>query len=362
MKIFETINKILLKHYRLGEVIRVEQNFRGYINTNYEFETLRYGSKYHYVLRHYTETSKEKNIQFEHALLNELEIRKFDLSPRLVKTVDNKTYLKFRSNIKNGEKYDFMAVFKLLPGEDRYTWDGPLCTTGDLKNAAKTLALYHKAIFGWEKTNPDGHLRMVDQLLSLPMKWENYAKRPDNSSFSNVFMENLDVLQNFLMHCLNTLDINQYDMLPHLAIHGDYHPGNLRFCERKVVGVCDFEWSKLDARCFDIALALIYFCAAWKERIDGALLPNRVIDFLKAYQMGIDEKKGIRPLTDQEIKFLPQMIYVSNLIVLDWVIDYGFYSDNHSPECLKYLMHSIRLFRWLEANGNLLKKCVMGNS
>ncbi len=362
MKTFGLINKILLKHYQLGDLLHIEQNFRGYVNANYEFETLRYGTKYRYMLRHYAETSKEEDIRFEHSLLNELKRRQFDLSPRLVNTIDNKTYLKFRSHIKTYKKYDFMAVFEWLPGEDRYTWDGPLCMTDELINAAKTLALYHNTIFRWEKTNPEGHLRMVDQLLFLTTQWENYTKRPNQSLFSTLFMENLDTLQTILMHCLNTIEISQYDMLPHLAVHGDYHPGNLRFYNRKVTGVCDFDWSKIDARCFDVALALIYFCTAWKESIDGNLLPTRVNNFLNAYQMEIKEKKGIGPLSDPEIECLPQIIHMTNLFVLSWTLDYGFNSNLDPPECLKYLMHGIRLFRWLETNENLLKKCVMSNS
>lgn len=51
--------------------------------------------------------------------------------------------------------------------------------------------------------------------------------------------------------------------MSHLVIHGDYHPGNVKFQDGKVSGIFDFDWSNADLRCFDVAIALLYFCSVW---------------------------------------------------------------------------------------------------
>ena len=52
----------------------------------------------------------------------------------------------------------------------------------------------------------------------------------------------------------------EYKDLIHMVIHCDFHPGNLKFQNNAITGLFDFDWSKVDVRCFDVALAIIYFC------------------------------------------------------------------------------------------------------
>lgn len=62
--------------------------------------------------------------------------------------------------------------------------------------------------------------------------------------------------------------------MPQLPIHGDYHQGNLKYQDSRVIGVFDFEWSKIDFRLFDLALPLVYFCACWEGPAAGSLNPD----------------------------------------------------------------------------------------
>ena len=44
--------------------------------------------------------------------------------------------------------------------------------------------------------------------------------------------------------------------MPHCAIHCDFHPGNLKYENNRVVGIFDFDWSKIDLRLFDLRMAV----------------------------------------------------------------------------------------------------------
>ena len=178
-------------------------------------------------------------------------------------------------------------------------------------------------------------------------QWEMYVKNIGDSQFDTYFSEQYEYIINVSKIFTKTSLKKMYNELPHLAIHGDYHPGNLKFEDEKIKGVFDFEWSSLDARFFDIALAVVYFCTDWGT-YDGSLLIKRADTFIRTYQKAAKNKNGIGPLSAKELQYLPEMLHLGNLCVLDWIVD-DFYKKNPDPhEYLTYLRHSVRLIRWIE--------------
>ena len=146
--------------------------------------------------------------------------------------------------------------------------------------------------------------------------------------------------------------------MPYPVIHGDIHPGNIKFKNGRVTGVFDFDWSRMDARCLDVGLAIIYFCSSWYETSDGNLLLDRVENFLMSYQEAAKEIKVIGPLNQLELECLPEMIHIGNLSLLDWTLSHFYRTSSDPWEYLKYLRHSVRLNRWLESNYQALISCV----
>jgi len=140
--------------------------------------------------------------------------------------------------------------------------------------------------------------------------------------------------------------------LPFTAIHCDYHPGNLKYRNEEAVGLFDFDWSKIDVRVFDVALAIVYFCTTWEGKEDGDFLLDRVSIFLNGYQRESLALDGIGPLDDNEIKILPVMIKAANLYVLNWDVDDYYIKKQNPYEYLIYLQHNVRAMRWLENNWN----------
>lgn len=353
--IFRNNRKILSEHYDLGELIRKKRITRGYINDSFEIEVLRDGGKSRYLLRRYRTGIHEEKIRFEHALLNELQKRKFKFSPLVIATKDGTTYVKTGRHLIDQAQENYAAIFSYLPGKDKYRWDTPLCSDEELINAAKMLALYHNTIFDWKCIISWKELSIIDEIKLLAKQWKGYAQNAGKSPFDVYFLKQFD----YLLRTLSKIPSKSaYDAMPRLTIHGDYHPGNLKFQNGKVTGVFDFDWSRIDARCLDVGLAIIYFCSAWDETRDGDLQLDRVDNFLASYQEAAKEIKAIGPLNQLELEYLPEMIKMGNLSVLDWILS-DFYSTGSDPrEYLKYLRHSVRLNRWLESNYQALTSCV----
>jgi homoserine kinase type II len=151
------------------------------------------------------------------------------------------------------------------------------------------------------------------------------------------------------------MDGGEYRDIVQMVIHCDYHPGNLKFQDSQITGLFDFDWSKIDVRCFDVGLALMYFCTPWRGEEDGHFRLDETAVFLNAYQAALRDTEGAGPLTDAELKYLPHMISAGNMYVLRWAIE-DFYSKEVEPdEYLVYLKHNVHLMQWLENTDNCAK-------
>jgi homoserine kinase type II len=353
--IIRSNSNILSEHYDIGQLVHQEKIERGYINDSYKIEMLRDGKQSRYLLRRYRHGTPEQKVRFEHALLHELQAREFVFSPRVIPTKEGTSYVKIEHRLKKQARRIYMAVFSFMPGEDKCSWDHPLYSDEELINSAQILALYHNKIFGWQGTE-DWRVRSTnDEINLMAPKWEGYARNATDSPFDKFFLEQF----NDLLGMLENIPFQEkYNALPRLAIHGDYHPGNLKFQDGKVTAVLDFGWSKIDARCIDVGLAILYFCTSWHVATDGNLQLDRASNFLGAYQQTAKDINTVGPLNQLELEYLPQMIHMGNLIVIDWILR-QFYSAAPDPQqYLRYLRHSIALNRWLKNNLNDLASCI----
>ncbi len=305
---FESISEIVNDHYDMGELTSAVRIYKGYVNVTNDIHILKDGQIRNYILRIYREGIQENKICFEHALINELGARGFVLSPHLAETKYQTTYVKVSKQSADGRQELFIAIYQYLPGEDKYEWDNPLCTVAELSHAAEILAAYHNTIYGWQDTTGWKEPKIIDQISHMPARWKAYTDSPGDSVFDRYLIQHIHRLNESVELFSNTIERRIFETLPHLIIHGDFHPGNLKFQDGTVVGLFDFDWSMLDARCVDVGLALAYFCTAWEEESDGDLLLDRVNVFLDGYQACAQEMKPLSGLSSIELQYLPQMI------------------------------------------------------
>ncbi len=124
--------------------------------------------------------------------------------------------------------------------------------------------------------------------------------------------------------------------------------------DEKVIGMFDFDWAKMDTRCFDVSLAVNYFCSSWEGSQGGHLLLDRVETFLDAYQETAQARGGLGALNDLELQCFPEMLMMSNFSIIDWTVK-DFYKAKPDPdEYETYLRHNVRLLQWLERNRDML--------
>ncbi len=337
--------KEILEQYDLGELVDLERDKRGTVNTSFAIQTVRGDKPAKYFLRMYKKGIREAEIQFEHSLIDHLVRAKSPPVARIFRTRQGKTYLR---------RFDgaFFAIFEFLPDEDRYTWVSPHCSGEELANSAIVLAQFHNAVSGFKPEGQRNEPKIVELLPQIASNIATCPERSKHTAFDACLLEHLDMLLRDIDVTLAKLSEPGALELPQLIIHCDYHPGNLKFRGSQVTGLFDFDWSKVDARCFDVALALWYFCTNWGEQRDGELRLQDVKTFLVAYQ-GYLQSHIARPLSPVEGKYLPHMINASNLYVLNWAISDYYQKDNDPQEYLTYLRHNLNFTRWFTQQDNL---------
>jgi homoserine kinase type II len=340
----------ILGHYDIGELIDWERNDRGYVNTSYAVEVAARDEKRRYFLRKYKRGIQEQELRFEHSVISHLVEEGFGLVARVFQARDGETYVR-RFEDEDDKEGVFYAVFDFLPGEDRYTCINPACSDREVEAAAAVLAQFHSVVFDFVPKGSRGEPKVVDL---LPMIAENSARcetKNKNTVFDAYLLGNRNAVLDNIERTRRALG-EKYQDLVHLVIHCDYHPGNLKFQNGGIVGLFDFDWCKIDARCFDVALAIFYFCAAWEEGKDGELDLDQAALFLRAYQDTLPKTQGLGPLSDVELKCLPYMMNASNLYVLNWAIEDFYGKDVDPQEYLMWLRHSVRVMRWLDYQEN----------
>ena len=354
----DIIRRLITKNYDLGEVKRIREVSGGYCNTSYAVWMVNRGQKNQYLLRLYNPGTAKSEIVFEHALLNHLKSNGFSLAAAVIECRDNETLVQTPPPDGHRGRVAYWAIFEFLDGEDRYSWTNTDLTDTELVSAAEIFARLHHCGHGFKK--PPGADRAQPRIMEiLPAFRDRFSACLDkaaNRRSDRLLNSHFGLIDDAVGFAMGFDD--GFQGMPGVPIHCDYHPGNLKFAGEKVVGVFDFDWSKIDYRLFDIALALIYFNSLWDHKTAG-LRPNKFSLFLGTYHQACQPLSGIRPLTQQEQRNLVPMLSIANLYVLHWEL-VEFY-DSFQPDddaFFRYIDHSIGLLRWIRSNGAELETWV----
>lgn len=345
--------KDILVNYDLGELIDLERDERGFVNTSYSIKTKKQGKNQKFFLRRYKPGKQQVEIDFEHATINHLLDRDFALVAKVFHTKGGETYCK-KSGIECQNQPIYYAIFDYLPGEDKYTWVDPGCSSLELLNSAIVLAQFHHAVADFR---PAGRRFEQKILKLLPQITENVFNSLQNSkstAFDSYLRDHADRILDSCKSAQDNLSASRLSDCPQIVIHCDYHPGNLKFEGEQIVGLFDFDWSKIDLRCFDVALAIWYFLTSWKDENDGALRLDECHLFLKSYQSTLSDLPDLTPLNKTELQYLPMMINLGNLYIMNWTI-IDFYTKDVDPEeYLSYLRHCVNFTRWFTGIGHII--------
>lgn len=337
----------ILRKYQIGDLVYYKQDERGYCNTNFAIETELLGRRQRYFFRRYKSAIKKEELLFEHSIIKHLNECSFNLVPKLIKTIDGNTYVQ-RFDLLDGGNQVFYAIFEFLDGDDRYTWLNPQCTSEEIVNAATVLARFHDAVFG---LIPEGRRYQPKINDLLPIVYSSAIKclqKGRGTVFDDYLEDVINIIHRSVMQTQDGLSLLVCQDLVQLVNHGDYHPGNLKFQGEQVVALLDFDWSKIEVRCFDVALAIYYFFTDWEVDRDGQLRLDQTALFLNSYQNSLIDSPGLGPLDEGELKCLPAMLAASNLYVMNWTLSDYFDNLVDPDEYLVYLAHGINFIKWFE--------------
>lgn len=358
--IAEKIRRIVEDRYDLGEFVGAREIHGGTVNTSFLVRIAENQKTIKpYFLREYNPAARESEIRFEHALLSHLRCSGFELASVPITGRDNTTYFQESASSPLLQADNFWALFDFLKGEDKYSWIETDLTDEEVSSSADILArLHHHGADFKKPTNSD---RAQPPILHfLPLLKQNFAAfstEAQKSRSSELFKKHAPKIQSILDAGITAPE--RYAGLFKIPIHCDYHPGNLKFENGKGVGLFDFDWSKIDYRVFDVALALFYFTAQWRGDNAGCLRLSPFRLFLNVYQETCSHLDRVGPMTPRELQALVPMLAYANLYVLNWsVIDFSAKTDADDDEYYTYIHHGIRVMEWIEDNEKALNEVI----
>jgi len=337
--------------YDLGEVVGVDQIFGGYVNLSFAVRTRTAEGEQRYFVRKYSRAITEPEIRFEHALVNHIDHKGFHLAARVYPNKAGGTFV-VRDEVHGGvPETRFFAVYQMLEGEDPYTWVKNRCTDGEYADAARVLAQFHHAAYDFDAGDLAREQPPIMAFVAtLEKTFSDCAALATGGVYDDYYLGKLPAIVASIH--LGTSIATQLEGMPFIPVHCDYHPGNQKWVDERVVGLFDFDWSKVDYRIFDIALALVYFCSSWEGRDSGDLWLDKSAIFVRAYQDEAAKTTSPGPMSAAELAALPRMIANANLFVLNWDVT-AYYEDTsakNDDEYLMYLEHQVLLMEFIEAH------------
>jgi homoserine kinase type II len=346
--VYREISEVLAQ-YDLGDLVEYEQNLLGYNNTNFGIKTEKLGQSKNYFFRRYKAEILPEEIIFEHAVIDHLIEQDVCQVARVQRTKKGGTFYLRRAE-DGSYPPAYYAVFDFLEGEDRYTWIDPHLSAAEVNAAAAVLARFHHSVAGFI---PPGKRVEPKILQLLPQIAENLqlVKRVSKGSvFDALLDQNLEMLLEDCSHMQAYCGAVDWSAAPEMVVHCDFHPGNLKFEGQQVVGLFDFDWSKIDMRCFDVGLA-VWYLTHWDGDLDGIMRLQESMHFIKAYQETLANLPNLASLDEFELRHLPVMINLGNLFILNWTVTDYYATAADADEYLQYLQHSIRFSRWFSTRG-----------
>jgi homoserine kinase type II len=351
----KTICRLMEENYDLCQLNHAEEILGGYCNKSYAIWMSNEDQKCRYFLRLYNSNTLEHEILFEHGLLNHLRSNGFTLSASIIPCRNGETVAHTQSPDNQQNNRLFFTLFTFLEGEDKYSWTYSNLTDKEFVSTAEVLAHFHhcghgfKKPFGADRVQP----RIMNFIPTFKDTFSSFLEHAGDGRCDSIFKDNFNTICKTLDYAVS-FDV-KFKGMKELPIHCDYHPGNLKYCDEKVVGLFDFDWSKIDYRLFDVALGLIYFTSIWGDQAEG-LRQDEFNLFLNKYNEACSRLNHIYPLTKQEQSYLVPMLTIANLYVLNWEL-VNFYNTPglNDDDYFLYIDHTIGLMHWLLLNEDELE-------
>jgi homoserine kinase type II len=234
-----------------------------------------------------------EQVRFEHGLLALLQRGGFPVAAPLPDR-DGRTAVAFRDRI--CELSPWIDGVGFSPGNE-----------GQVREAGAMLARFHRISAGIERRK--GGQEREDDPDRLLRELEIHLRGVDAAPAAAL----LAALREALRRLSVLLPQKVYGRLPEAVIHGDFHPGNVKFAREtgRLAGLFDFDWANRQERIRDVSDGLLFFCAReagggpadiFSLTAEAGLVPGLCRVFLSAYgeewPLSAEERQALPPVME----------------------------------------------------------------
>jgi len=295
-------------------------------------------------------------VAFAHAVQTHLAAKAFPVTSLLTTRSDNNTILQLNSHI-----YEF---FKFVSGT-RY--DGSPESTTD---AGRQLADFHRHLADFahefkplqasfhDSSTVRTHLRTIGSDRTARPSGNSRLRGNDVTPAQAGVQAAAEALT--ILYNESSIQVNQlgFDSWPKQVIHGDWHPGNMLFSDRKVAVVLDFDSIRVAPAVVDLANGMLQFSivggrpnpADWPDYFDQ----DKLLQFLAGYK-----ERAVHDTTLlDEYKLKALLDLMIETMIAEAVLPIaatGFFGHLHGTD---FLLMIRRKAEWLSKNRDQLTELI----
>jgi len=238
----------VLSRYDIGALSAPPEAGGGTANANLRIAT---ASGTYFLKRRNPKYSDEAFVAFDHALMEHLAPHHIG-TPLAVKTREGKRWLRIGEGV--------YELFPYQPGgpHDRHS-------VAQIAAAGRSLAAFHRAVRNFEPPPGKEWPRYDDPRL---IREGIEAILPQLRAAMP--REDLEYLTSQVALLEQELPDECYHAMPKLVVHGDYHPGNMKFVGDEVSGIFDLDWATVQPRLRDLADGIFLYAGERESDIDAS--------------------------------------------------------------------------------------------
>lgn len=305
-------------HYDLGSVIAIKSSEVGDTNRNFRIVCEKNGVQTWYFAKLFNVYKTLEKLDYERELYAHFAARAKGAMecPMPIPAKNGETV--FRGVCSQAKISPYFVLFHYLNGRtiDEGLWRCKM-KDGYLKGFAQGLAAFHDFSYGFQ---PSFVPTELTSLLTDAYAWEQSISKlellqndPRTEGYYEFIKDKKARILNALRRSRCVLERHSAS-LPVCMTHGDCSPNNYMYVgedELVACGACDFDWSKVRPRIFDVAWMMCETLSIFDGETGLTVFePERMVQFIRNYEQRIEKSVDFLPgkLSKVELSVLPDIM------------------------------------------------------